>query len=286
MKWEWLQLLRPLQWTKNGLVLLPLIFSNNMAVPELTWRAFLMFAAFSAAASVIYIINDLVDVEQDRLHDTKRNRPLASGQVSRTEAMGLMILMILASLGISLALGTGPLLVILIYLAIQALYCFWWQRVVFLDVACIAAGFVLRTVAGGLAISVAISPWMLACAFLWAFFIAVNKRKSEIRKLGNGAAKHRQVLANYSPGILNLLIKASMGATIGAYSLYTVSGRHSLWMMVTIPLVAAGMLRYHYLVDKLGMGGSPERLAYQDRPLLGIVLGWLVMAAAIVVIYG
>ncbi len=288
----WLALLvalRPKQWTKNGLVFFGLIFAHRLTEFDPSFRTLLAFAAFCLLSSATYIVNDLADLKRDRLHPIKRKRPIASGELSRTVAGATAILLLAAALSLSAALSLIFLGVSLLYLGLSISYSLWLKHLVILDVLAIAAGFVLRAVAGAVAISVPISPWLYVCTVLGALFIALCKRRHELLLLQNTAAEHRRILQDYSLPLLDQMISVVTSATLIAYSLYTFSAENlpkNSAMMLTIPFVLYGILRYLYLIHVKGSGGSPEELLLTDRPLLITVLGWGATSVAILYFAG
>ena len=260
------------------------------------------FAAFCLASSSIYLLNDLLDLENDRQHPVKRNRPLASGILPVSWAIVTMGILLLACAGLTVlifyiprdhqndifaSLGGGSLLFALIvaaYFILMVLYNIWLKHVVLLDVFIIASGFVLRILAGAVVILVSISPWLYLVTILLSLFLALNKRRHELVLLQGEASNHRQILREYSVPLLDQMITIVTAATIMAYSLYTFegpTGNHRL--MLTIPLVLYGMFRYLYLVYMRMEGGSPEELLLRDRHMLGTVV--LCTAIIILVLY-
>ncbi len=280
---EWALLLRPLHWSKNFIVFLPLVFAQKLFSGPHFMDALFMFGLFCLTASSIYILNDLVDNDKDRRHAEKKKRPLASGAISLQQGFVLVVLLVALSLSLAWSFKPGAGLVITAYLVLQALYSLWWQKIPVLDLACIASGFVLRAAAGAIAIDVPVSFWMLLCAFLWAFFIAAGKRYGELSKMGEQAVLHRSSFRHslYHPVRLQQITAFFLYATAAAYLLYSLLGEHSALMVFTAPLVTGGLLRYRTLLLKKGLGSNPEKVLYQDRPLLAIILAWLILSACI-----
>jgi 4-hydroxybenzoate polyprenyltransferase len=279
--------LRPKQWTKNALVFAGLVFSHRLFDLPALGKSVAAFVIFCAISSAAYVVNDLADVEQDRRHPTKRLRPIASGQLGEGAARIAVVLLLAGSLGASLALSWGFTLVLLTYLTITFLYSFRLKHIVLLDVFSIAAGFVLRAVAGPVVLGVTLSAWLLMCTVLLSLFLAIAKRRHELVLLEEGAAHHRRILDEYSRLFLDQMIAIVTSATIIAYSLYTfsaVSLPDDRSMMLTIPFVLYALFRYLYLVYQRDEGGSPETLLLRDRPLLASILLWGV--AAVLVLYG
>jgi 4-hydroxybenzoate polyprenyltransferase len=282
---DYFRLLRPQQWTKNLLVLAPLLFADQFSIKSQSLKALIMFAAFCIISSSIYVFNDLMDRKADRAHPRKKNRPIASGKVQ--PGMAAMISMLLAALGLTMVWNTPMAAVacILGYLALQASYTLFLKKMVILDVIAIAAGFVLRAAAGAYAINVGISPWLLICTILLALFLALSKRRSELLASDN-AAEHRAVLDEYNLAFLDQLIAIVTSCTVLAYILYTFSDRtmqkfHSHLMPLTLPFVLYGIFRYLYLIYRKSEGGEPELLLFKDLPLLIDIILWCAAVAAI-----
>lgn len=278
--------LRPKQWTKNVLVFAGLVFSYNLLdITQLgsTLVAFLVFCGLSSAS---YVINDLADLEQDRLHPLKRMRPLASGALSPAFGRTLAVALLLVSLFVAVVLSRPFFAVALAYFLLVFCYSFYLKRIVLLDVFAIAGGFVLRAVAGVVVIGVSFSPWLLVCTVLLSLFLALAKRRHELVLLEGGASSHRQILDEYSKIFLDQMIAIVTSSTVIAYSLYTFSAQNvpdDQSMMLTIPFVLYGLFRYLYLIYQRNEGGNPETLLLKDRPLLASVLLWGV--AALVALY-
>jgi 4-hydroxybenzoate polyprenyltransferase len=278
--------LRPRQWTKNGLLFVALAFTLNLQEWALLARTLAAFVCFCALSSAGYLLNDVLDVEADRQHPTKRLRPIAAGQVAVGLALGLGVALAVAGLvGCWL---TAPLLGLLAvaYLGLTALYSTTLKHLVLLDIFGLAGGFVLRAAAGAVAIDVPISPWLYSATLLGALLIALGKRRTELQTLGVEAAGHRRNLEAYSLEFIDQLILVVSSAALMTYALYTFSAEnlprnHS--MMLTIPVVLYGLFRYLFLIREGDVGGSPEELLFRDRPLLVAVILWAVLA--VIVLY-
>jgi 4-hydroxybenzoate polyprenyltransferase len=275
---------RPKQWSKNVLLFFGLIFALKLTDPALVGRAFLGFLVFCAASSGVYLINDVADVEKDRQHPKKRLRPLAARVITPTQALSLAGALFLAAFLASAFLGPVFAALTIFYVLLMVVYSFRLKHVVLIDVFVLAAGFVLRAVAGAVAVGVPISPWLYLCTVLASLFLGLAKRRHELVLLSNGAGNHRRILDEYSLPLLDQLIVIVVSATVMAYSLYTFSAEnlpadHS--MMLTIPFVLYGLFRYLYLVHQRGEGGSPDEALLTDRPLLGATALWLLTATAI-----
>jgi 4-hydroxybenzoate polyprenyltransferase len=282
----YLRLLRPHQWVKNGFIFLPLVFSQNLGSSELWYKSVFAFLAFSFISSGIYIINDLRDREEDRFHPEKSLRPLASGKVRPAPAAAQAFIVLLAGLLLAGVLPALVYLPLLAYLALQVLYTFLFKRLVILDALAIAVGFVLRVVAGALAITVPMSSWLLLCTFFLALFLAFCKRRNELGLIDSGA--HRRVLEEYSEKFLDQLITTSAAITILCYALYasspvTAEKFHTPWLVLTVPFVAYGVYRYQFLVLVRNRGGNPVGILFGDRPFALNFALW--MAAAFAIVY-
>lgn len=277
---EILLTLRPRQWVKNVVIFAALIFSQNLLYLPLVFRTALAFLVFCLLSGAVYIFNDLMDLDQDRLHPLKRHRPIASGRLSpQTASISLLVIIIIAT-ATAYRLGTPFLIAALSYLALFIFYSLKLKHLVILDIFSIAAGFVIRAIAGAVVISVAISHWLLLCTILLALFLGLAKRRHELVLLAEQASEHRRILAEYSPHLLDQMISVVTSSTVVVYALYTMSpetvekfGTDNL--VYTVPFVLYGIFRYLYLVHQKQEGGSPERLLFSDRYLLVDVIGWV-----------
>lgn len=276
--------LRPLQWTKNGLIFIALAFSLKLSEPAVVAEALVAFVCFCALSSAGYILNDFLDVQADRRHPTKRFRPIAAGTVPI--GLAVVLAVVLATSGVLGALWLRPQLGVVAvgYLLLTASYTTWLKHMVLLDVFGIAAGFVLRAAAGAVAINVPMSPWLYVATLLGALLIALGKRRGELQALGESAGGHRRNLEAYSLEFIDQLILIISGAAVMTYALYTFSAEslpknHS--MMLTIPVVLYGLFRYLFLIRAPGVGAAPEELLFGDRPLLVTAMLWAVLAVTI-----
>jgi 4-hydroxybenzoate polyprenyltransferase len=279
--------MRPEQWLKNGFVLAPLVFSGLLDDPNAWGRSLLAVAAFCCASSAVYLVNDVLDREADRRHPTKCNRPIAAGEVSVGMALAAASVLVVAAMIVAFALGNMFPAVLGCYILLVVLYSAVLKRVVFIDVLVLAAGFVLRVVGGAVAIDVPVSRWLLLCAYLLALYLALGKRRSELALLGDDAGTHREVLGHYTLGLVDQAISVVLGATVLAYTLYTVAPDTvakvgSEGLMATVPVVLYGLFRYLYLLHRYELGGSPTRVLVTDRPLLITVVVWLAVAATVI----
>lgn len=280
--------MRPKQWSKNLLLFAALLFSQNFFDPMMVALAVMGFLCFCAISSGVYLMNDIQDLESDRLHPVKRLRPIAAGELSERTAFWASVGLMGAGLAMSFLLNLQFGIAAAIYLGVQLSYIWRLKGVVILDVFCISAGFVLRAVAGGLVISVPISSWLMVCAIMLSLFLALSKRRNELLVLEEGAAAHRKSLQDYSPVLLDQMIAVVTASTLMSYTLYTLSdvtvakfGSDNL--KYTIPFVLYGILRYLYLVHKKELGGEPEKVLLTDKPLLINIA--LYIATVLVVLY-
>lgn len=282
-----LRLLRPHQWLKNSFVFVGLLFGHAWSDPLRLTQAGWAFAAFSLLASGVYVMNDLMDREQDRLHPVKRHRPLAIGTVSVRAARILMAsCFALGFVLVAYSSNQAPW-VFYAYVALNIGYTLGLKHVVVLDVFIIAAGFMLRLLAGTQGIGIEPSFWLLLCGLMLTLFLGFAKRQAECMALGEGdAAAHRRVLEDYTEGMLNQFITIASAAVIISYSLYTVNAEtvamHGTTKLIyTVPLVIYGMFRYLFLLHRLGGGGDPARQLMTDPHLMGAVAGWLLLVMII-----
>lgn len=285
---EIIKSLRPHQWTKNFFVFAPLIFSENVFNFPLILKSVLAFALFCMLSGAIYIWNDLRDIDEDKLHPAKSQRPLASGRLEKTPAVVAFVFLCVLGLSLSFVLNLNFFLLALGYVLLQLAYSGWLKHVVILDVLLVAAGFLIRVIAGGVAIEVDISAWLLICTFLLALFIALSKRRHELIFLEKEASSHRPILKEYSPYLLDQMISVVTASTVIAYCLYTISEETiakfgSSNLIFTVPFVLYGIFRYLYLIHQKCEGGSPESLLIKDKPFFFGILLWIV--SAILILY-
>jgi len=267
--------MRPRQWTKNLLLFAGIVFAGELGDGGRWVAAIAAFVAYCAASSAAYLVNDVRDAAADRLHPAKRLRPIASGRVSPGLALVVAATLAVLALGVAGVLGAASLACMLGFLALQGAYSLRLKTIGLVDVLAIAALFVLRAAAGAIAVDVRISPWLLVCTFLLALFLALAKRRAELR-LGLGV---RPALAGYSAGVLDRLLGVVAVATIGVYAAYTVAAYDSLLLVATVPLVAFGLLRYLSLLRTEGMGEEPEAVLVTDLPILLTVAVWAAACA-------
>ena len=264
------------------------VFGGRLLEPSAVATASSAFAIFCALSGAVYLFNDVADREADRNHPLKRERPIASGQLAPSTAVTTAAVLGAGGLAAAFSLNTPFGLVAATYLAAQALYSFAVKHVVILDVLMIAAGFVLRAIAGAVAVEVPIGHWLLICTTLLALFLALSKRRHELTLLAEGATDHRRILEEYSPYLLDQMIGVVTSSTLIAYTMYATSADTAARLGtaklgLTIPFVLYGIFRYLYLVHQKRGGGSPAAMLLTDRPLLGCVALWA--ASVIVLLY-
>jgi len=270
--------MRPKQWVKNIFIFAPLVFDVKLFNLHYLSQTLAGFVLLCLVSGAVYVINDLADVEKDRQHPKKCDRPLASGQLGASAAImaAITIPLIALPLGFLLNLTFGVILVG--YLLLQIAYSFWLKNIVIIDVMLIAAGFLLRVAAGvPLVEAKRFSPWLYVCMTLLALLIGFGKRRHELVLLKENANMHRQSLREYNLSLLDHVISIVTASTLLAYALYTFSAEglppnHT--MMLTIPFVLYGIFRYLYLIHVKGVGGAPEEIVLSDRPLQATVVLW------------
>lgn len=278
--------MRPLQWAKNGFVYAGILFDQQILDPVPFARVTLAFVLLCLSASTIYIVNDLVDIERDRLHPRKRERPLPSGQLPVGWAMAAAVVFPLVAIGVSLLVSPPLTLVLLGYLALHIAYSFWLKNIVLIDVFTIAAGFILRVVAGIVVIDVThFSPWLYICAGLLALFLAVGKRRQELILLADEASNHRMTYKAYNMPLLDDMLRMVTTGSVITYMLYTIEAQtirsNEYKMLLTVPFVIYGIFRYLYLIHVEGEGSAPDELLFKDWPLLLDVVLWVLAVGAI-----
>jgi 4-hydroxybenzoate polyprenyltransferase len=281
--------MRPKQLTKNLFIFAALLFDLklfNLAYVSKTVLAFILFCILSGS---VYLVNDLADLQKDRQHPVKKNRPLASGKLRRSWAVTAAVVVPLIGLSLSFLLNPMFGLVGLTYFVIQLAYSFLLKNVVILDVLVIATGFVLRVAAGSVvAEAERFSPWLYVCVTLLALFLGLGKRRNELVLLDANALQHRKVLREYSPQLLDEMMALVTSSTLIAYSLYTFSAENlpaNKSMMLTIPFVLYSIFRYLYLIHQKNLGGSPEEILVRDVPFIISNLCWGIVVVLILYIF-
>ncbi|HEY2723343.1 MAG TPA: decaprenyl-phosphate phosphoribosyltransferase [Pseudonocardiaceae bacterium] len=280
-----LRTMRPKQWVKNVLVLAAPFASGDIFSPHVLISVAIAFVAFSLAASGVYLVNDVKDVEADRAHPTKRNRPIAAGIVSPTVALVAAVVLFAVSIGVSLLASTGLALVTVVYIAVQVAYCLWLKHQPVVDICIVASGFLLRAIAGGAAAQIELSQWFLLVAAFGSLFMVAGKRYAEIRLAERTGAKIRKSLESYTPSYLRFVWTLSATVLITTYCLWAfqlTQVNHSRWPVISIVPFVVAVLRYAVDVDG-GNGGEPEEIALGDRVLQ--VLGAMLVLTLIAAVY-
>lgn len=274
------RLLRPRQWSKNVFLFAGIIFAQKLADPESIKNASLGFIAFCLLSSTVYVVNDIRDREEDKLHPKKRLRPIASGEVPVGHAQGMAALLLVVALAVSyFALDLQFLVVAVAYLVLQALYIFWLKQQVLIDVIVIGLGFVLRAIAGAVAVHVEISPWLVTCTFTLCLFMGFSKRRCELNALSadiDNAKTHRKTLGLYTPELLNHMTTLAAGIAVVSFMLYAMDDRTlnnfgTNYLIYTLPLVVYAIFRFAYLVEH-GLVSGPTEVMVGDRSFQALSL--------------
>jgi 4-hydroxybenzoate polyprenyltransferase len=273
--------IRPRQWYKNLLLFVGIIFSANLLNASMWATVLLGFVYFCMLSAGQYLLNDVMDRERDRKHPIKRLRPIASGQLKAAHALSIAVLFIVVALaGAYFTINLSFLIISASYVALAILYSLFLKHAVIVDVLVVSVGFVIRAVAGALAISVVVSPWLVVCTFLLALFLALEKRWYEMSLLSDQAESHRPNLAEYSPRMLEQLVGVTTAALIVSYLLYTVFSAETDAMLATAPLAIYGLFRYLLLVHDKGWAADPE-VVFKDKPMLINLALWGLIVVSI-----
>lgn len=283
---------RPWQYSKNLILFAGLVFAHHLMEPAYLQRGVLAFLAFCLLSSVIYVVNDLVDLDRDRVHPRKKNRPLASGRLSRGVGIAWAVVLLAGAAWLVYALGRDFLGISVIFLVLNGAYTFLLKEVVVLDVMAIALSFEVRAIAGVEALkaldpSIVISPWLLVCTLFLALFLGFGKRRHELSLLAGEAGSHRPTLHDYSERFLDMLIGIVAAGALLSYTIYTVAPEtvekfHTTRLVYTVPFVVYGIFRYLFLVFEKKVGGAPSEVLLTDVPLITTLLGWAALVVWIV----
>jgi 4-hydroxybenzoate polyprenyltransferase len=281
------RLMRPHQWVKNIFVLTGLLFGHAWHSPLLVFQALIAFVAFCLVSSTVYVINDIFDIEQDKHHPTKRNRPLPSGKISISTAIYFAAILGVAGLLLASLASYKVVIILLIYAVMNIAYSLRLKHVVILDVFIIATGFMLRILAGTLGLGIPPSQWLLLCGLMVTLFLGFSKRRAEIIALSEDRTSHRKVLEDYSPVLLDKMIVVTAAGLIMSYSLYTMNPEtiriHGTANLIyTVPFVIYGVFRYIFLLHHQSSGGDPSKDLVRDPHILIVLLGWLVTTIALI----
>ncbi len=279
-----IEAMRPRQWTKNFFVFAGIVFGQRLYDRGALIWSLAAFCIFCFLSSAVYLVNDVLDVQKDRQHPTKRTRPIASGRLPIPLALAAGIVFALGSIRLSFAVNQDFTVLAVSYLVLNLFYSLFLKEVVIVDALMVALFFVLRAAAGAAAINVEISHWLLICTLLLALFISLSKRRHEIVLLESNASAHRTSLTHYSAYLLDQMIGVVTASTLMAYVLYTVDERTvavfgSERLLYTVPFVIFGIFRYLYLIHQKGEGGDPDRIVLSDRPFFVNMLLWVAAVA-------
>ncbi len=276
------KLLRPRQWTKNMIALAPILFAAKLQETHLLCNVLLTVVALCAASSSVYILNDILDRESDRVHPTKCNRPIASGRVPVKVAASIAFCLAASAVGLGVLVRPLVALVILIYLGLMLFYTTKFKHIVLLDVFTIAIGFVLRAAAGAAAAFVPVSGWFLLCTSFGSLFLALEKRRQEIKLLKGEAEAHRKTLTIYTTELVDRMESVVVPSLLTCYTFYGFQSIHGQNMLLTVPFVVYGIMRYQVLSVKSDITGTPEEVLLKDRHIQLAILGWLLTSAGVV----
>jgi len=281
-------LLRPQQWIKNGFVFIGFFFAEQFTNFLLFSQVLFAALAFCLASSCVYIFNDIADIQRDRLHPRKKNRPLPSGKVTESYAKALSTLLGVSALFLGLYVSPKVALMLICYLFINVLYTTWLKNVVILDVFCICAGFMLRIFAGTTGVGIPPSEWLLLCGMMLTLFLGFTKRRAELKGLENNGEDFRKVLSQYEPRFLDEVIAICAAGVIITYSLYTmdqstVGVHHTSALIYTVPFVIYGVFRYLYLLHNYNQGEDPASDVVRDSHMIICMLGWA--STSIIIMY-
>jgi len=281
-----LQLIRVKQWIKNFFLFAPLIFSHHLFDETYLFTVVRAFIAFCFISSVVYVVNDIADLEQDKNHPVKKNRPLPAGKISITTAIVISFILFIGMFLFAYNLNTKFKIAVLTYFVINLLYSFFLKKIVLLDIFFIAFGFMIRIIAGGWVIDVYISSWLILTTLFLSLFLAVTKRRSELAIIDNNS-NTRKVLSDYSINFADQMATISAAGTVISYALYTVSDRtkelfHTENLIFTTPFVVYGIFRYLYLVHKKNLGENPTYVITSDVPMIINIILWILASIAII----
>ena len=279
--------MRPHQWIKNLFVFAALIFAKKMVFPGKAIIVTIGFLMFCFISSSVYIINDIMDVEEDKRHPVKRNRPIASGKLSKSTAIYAAVVLVLVSLPVAFYLDFNFGIIIALYFLLNLAYSLFLKYKVVIDVIVIALGFVLRVLGGAAVIGVNTSTWLILCTLFASLFFGFCKRRHELAIMEGAGNDYRKVLEEYSPAFLDQMISVVSALTIMSYALYTVSSETVIKfgtsnLIYTVPFVIYGIFRYFYLVYKKELGGNPTRIILKDKSILAVVFLWLITCCYII----
>ena len=273
--------MRPKQWYKNLVIFIGIVFSSNLLNFNLWIDVLSAFAIFCILSGSIYVLNDILDIDKDKKHPQKCQRPLASGKLKVLHALLFSIILIIGCLSGAYLLNLQFFIISIVFFSLMLIYSFFLKELIIVDIMVISVGFVLRAMAGAVAIGVLVSPWLIICAFLLALLLALGKRRHELVILKDNAKEHRKILNDYSTEMLDQMINITTASLVMSYSLYTFFvGK--IYIMITIPFAFYGIFRYIYLVHSKNMGGEPE-LLFKDKGMVLSMILWVILV--IIVLY-
>jgi len=281
----WLKQLRWKQWPKNLICFAPLLFSGKFVEPHAFIAAVICFVAFCMISSGIYVLNDIMDVEADRMHPIKKHRPIASGKLNIKMALAVGLCSLLGGFAAAFWLRHTLVFICLGYVILNVAYSLKLKHVAIVDILCISSGFVFRAIAGAVAINVMPSSWFLLCTTLGALFLAMEKRRQEIIVLSNESATHRKALTDYSLPLISRFESLVVPSLLTAYAFYTSNSQHGQYMMITIPVVLYGLMRYQQISESGTSTGTPEEVLFKDRPIQFTILLWIIICAVVVLFH-
>lgn len=274
--------MRPKQWYKNLVIFIGIVFSLKLLDLSLWIDVIAAFAVFCVISGCLYIINDIIDIDNDKNHPKKCKRPIASGNFKIQNAWLSAVVLLIFAFGVSYLINAWFLAAAITYFLLILIYSLFLKQLIIVDIMIISSGFVIRAIAGCAAVGVIVSPWLIICAFLLALFLAIGKRRHELVILGKNAGNHREILDGYSTEMLDQMMNITTSALIMSYSIYTFfTGK--IYIMITIPFAFYGLFKYIYLVHAKNFGGEPEML-FKDRGMLLSMILWAVLVIAI--LYG
>ncbi len=271
--------MRPKQWYKNLVIFIGIVFSLNLLNFNLWINAICAFIGFCLLSGSIYIFNDYLDVEKDRNHPTKCKRPLASGKLKASHGLLFSAIFIITAFMLAYIVNIGLLITSLAFFSLIIIYSLFFKEISLVDILTISTGFVLRAVAGCVAIGVLVSPWLILCTFLLALFLALGKRRHELVLLKNKAGDHRKTLSGYSREMLDQMMNITTSSLIMSYSIYAFLATN-IYIMTTIPLAFYGIFRYLFLLHNKNVGGEPEML-FKDRGMISCMFLWVIMVVGV-----
>jgi 4-hydroxybenzoate polyprenyltransferase len=285
---KYIGLIRPKHWLKNFFVFAPILFAGQLLNFDLMFKNFVAFIAFCLVSSSVYIINDISDIEADRVHKKKRFRPLASGEITIKQAKIFFVLIALLTILITSRLNIYFAFIIIFYFIINSLYSYKVKNIVLLDVFFISLGFALRVLGGAVAIEVSLSSWMSLTTIFISLFLAISKRRAELSQTdSDNIDKQRKVLSQYDIAFIDQMNTVAATGTIICYALYTVSEKavttfHTDYLIYTTPFVIYGIFRYMYLIHKKNLGENPEQIVTKDIPLIINLILWFIFSVLII----